>query len=105
VINTIINNAHQYTKDKIVLAAQKQNGFLRISVIDNGPGYPKEMLEDSAGSESGKRAVNFNTGSTGLGLFFARTVAQIHKNGASSGYISLANDEKTGGGRFSIHLP
>lgn len=105
VLNTIINNAHQYTKDKISLSASEVDGYLAISVLDNGPGYPAEMLEAEASVNTQKNPVNFTSGNTGLGLYFSRKVAAIHKNGDKTGYTTIENDEATGGGKFTIYLP
>lgn len=105
VINTIINNAHQYTKDKIILSATNDQGYLAITVEDNGPGYPASMLEPEVVDNTEINPVSFSTGSTGLGLYFSNRVAAIHKNSGKHGYTKISNDEKTGGGKFTIYLP
>jgi K+-sensing histidine kinase KdpD len=102
VITNVINNAQKYTKDQLILSAGITNGFLAIHVEDNGKGYPEQMLHGSQGKHA---ALNFGTGSTGLGLYFASTVAQLHKNKDRSGYIVTSNDGIDGGGRFTICLP
>lgn len=102
VINTVTNNAYRYTKDRITLSAQQCGQFLRISVVDNGPGYPEEMLHRAG---DGQVPVSFSTRSTGLGLYFAARVAAIHKNKEHRGYITTGNDGPDGGGCFSLFLP
>jgi len=102
VINNVLNNAFRYAGDRIVLRADEREGYLLISVEDNGKGYPESMLGSSVKTN---RAVSFQSGSTGLGLFFASMVAMMHKNKDREGYVSLSNNEESGGGCFSIILP
>ncbi|KPK02741.1 MAG: hypothetical protein AMK71_01290 [Nitrospira bacterium SG8_35_4] len=102
VINNVLNNAFRYAGDRIVVRADELNGCLVISVVDNGNGYPESMLGSSVQTN---RAVSFQSGNTGLGLFFASMVAMMHKNRDREGYISLSNNEENGGGCFSIILP
>lgn len=102
IIKTIISNAYQYTTDHILLSADIIEGYTRISVIDNGRGYPDKMLFDGL-PKSGK--VNFGTGSTGLGLYFSSRVAELHKSKDKTGYIQINNKTSPMGGCFSIFLP
>lgn len=100
IIRTIISNAYQYTTDHITVSAESINGFTKISIIDNGSGYPEKMIFDGLPASS---KVNFGTGSTGLGLYFSSRVAELHKSKNRTGYIQINNESK--GGCFSIHLP
>lgn len=106
VIKTIINNAYQYAKDKILLRAESIDGYTKLSVIDNGNGYPENMLINR---QEQKTASNFGTGSTGLGLYFSSQVAKMHKNKQQPGFIQISNNDHSGsdltGGCFSIFLP
>lgn len=102
IIKTIISNAYQYTSDSIVIVAVNDDGYTKISVIDNGIGYPEQMLIDGA---SGSNTVNFETGSTGLGLYFSSRVANLHKSKERNGYIRISNNTNPQGGCFSIYLP
>jgi hypothetical protein len=49
--------------------------------------------------------VDFRTGSTGLGLLFASTIARMHSHRDRAGYITTTNDGIDGGGRFTLYLP
>ncbi len=102
ILNTIINNSYRYTHDSIRLRGENHNGYLGIHVEDNGPGYPEKMLHTGGATDT---PVNFQTGSTGLGLYFAAQVAQMHRNGERKGYTETANNGPGGGGRFSLYLP
>ena len=102
VVNNVVNNAYRYSKDKIRLTAEQQDGYLAIHIDDNGDGYPDHMLCDTTKLST---KINFGTGSTGLGLYFSAMVARAHKNKTKNGYIQCSNEGIDGGGRFSIFLP
>lgn len=102
VLNNTINNAIRYTKSQIKLTASEQQGFLVIGVEDDGSGYPESMQH--SGTPSFK-SLDFNSGSTSLGLFFASSVAQLHSEGNRAGSIRLHNGGSLGGGVFEIWLP
>lgn len=106
VLKTIINNAYQYAKNKIVIRGERDNGYLKLSIIDNGDGYPKYMLLKPS---TEKTPSNFGTGSTGLGLYFSTQVAALHKNKEKSGYVEISNMDDPvstlNGGCFSVFLP
>jgi signal transduction histidine kinase len=100
-INQALNNASQYTRGRIRLAAAQVGDMVEIRVEDDGTGYPPAML----GDETTPLGVNFNRGSTGLGLHFARSVAALHKNKGRSGTLRLENGGSLGGGCFILQLP
>jgi len=106
VLKTIINNAYQYTHDKILMSAESINGFIKLSIADNGKGYPPHMLFEQSAH---KTTSNFGTGSTGLGLYFSSQVAELHKNKKKCGYVQITNATPASpglkGGCFSIFLP
>lgn len=98
-----LNNAYNYTTDKIRVAAKIKDGFLELRVEDNGPGYPQSMLQnDSVAADKG---INFSSGSTGLGFHFSSRAASMHKNGANQGALTLENGGAYGGGCFVVSLP
>ncbi|MCG2585021.1 HAMP domain-containing histidine kinase [Massilia sp. TS11] len=101
-----LNNAINYTQDKIRLAIAEEDGYLVLRVEDNGRGYPPAMLAAGQAMLSGQRSgVNFRTNSTGLGLFFASEVARMHRAHGRTGSVSLENGGAYGGGCFILRLP
>jgi len=102
VVNNVVNNAYKYSKDRIRLSAADSDGYVVVSVADNGSGYPPSMLR-TGGVEAGR--TNFTSGSTSLGLYFASLIARIHTNKDKRGYIRCANEGIDGGGLFSMMLP
>ena len=104
-IKTIVNNAYQYTNDKILLGGKFKDGFLILSVSDNGNGYPDQLLSNQA---TVKVETNISTGSTGLGLYFSSRIAELHTNKNKAGYIQIKNNTSKNeltGGCFSMFLP
>lgn len=102
VLNNTINNAIRYTKSRVALTASEQQGFLVIGVEDDGDGYPENMQRNGTPEF---KSLDFKSGSTSLGLFFASSVAQLHSNGDRHGFIRLHNGGHLGGGVFEIWLP
>lgn len=102
VIHNVLVNCARYTKNAIELSATIDNDVLCITVADNGGGYPKMMLEEPVSEDAG---VDFQSGSTHLGLYFAGKVAAMHTQNDKKGTIKLENGGKLGGGMFKLYLP
>jgi signal transduction histidine kinase len=80
VITNLIDNAIKYSPagDEVRVTAAPENGTIRITVVDHGPGIPQDQqrlifekfgrAEVPGGSKPG----------TGLGLFIARSIAEAH---------------------------
>ncbi len=103
VLLNAVNNAFNYTKDRIRIAASIDSGCLFLRIEDNGRGYPKNMLH-SEGITTNK-SVNFCSGSTGLGFYFSSQVAQLHQNNGQCGALTIENGGAYGGGCFVVKLP
>ncbi len=105
VLENVLNNSYRYTKDKVRVSADKEDEYLLLRIEDNGRGYPECMLVDDKEELSYKRTIDFDTGSTGLGLYFSMLVAKSHTNENREGYISILNGGALGGGAFTIYIP
>ena len=102
VINNLVTNAARYSKQCISLNAAFEDGYLCLSVEDDGPGFPERMLNTDF---EGDDALDMVSGHTKLGLFFCTMVARLHNVGGRQGFIKLDNHSRLGGGCFTIHLP
>jgi len=102
VINNVMNNAYRYAHNRIWITAKEEDGYLAIHIRDDGEGYPEHMITGGAGMS---KTVSFSTGSTGLGIYFASIIANMHKNKNRTGFIRTSNCDSNGGGCFSIYLP
>ncbi len=101
-INNVIGNSIRYTQSKVYVSAKFIDQGLLIEIADDGRGYPEEMLLNP---DVFINRVNYRTGSTGLGLYFAAIVSNKHQRGSRSGYIKLDNKSTLGGGRFQLFIP
>lgn len=95
-------NAVRYAAHTVKLTLRVQDGRLEMEVADDGRGFPAYMLEQGFPSRQG---IDTRTGSTGLGLFFSRLAAGLHKRGDTTGSTRLSNGGELGGGRFIVVLP
>ncbi len=101
IISNILVNGAKYTSDRLSLSAEHRDGFLEITITDNGSGYPRKILDSLDHRE---RGLDFDSGSTNLGLFFASEIAALHECKGRRGDIALSNLD-SGGGCFKLFLP
>lgn len=102
VVVQALHNALHYSKSQVMLSCAAHASGVVIRVEDDGPGYPDFLLEQGNGS---RRGISFESGSTGLGLYFADVVARLHRAGQQTGRIQLENGGRMGGGCFIMELP
>ncbi|MFC4258706.1 sensor histidine kinase [Marinobacter lacisalsi] len=102
IITSSLNNAIRYTRSRLRLGAREQDGWLVLSIEDDGKGYPESMRE---AGDALLRAPDFSSGSTSLGLYFASAIANLHQNDGRRGEIRLHNEGELGGGVFEVWLP
>lgn len=95
-------NAIKFATSRILIKAEKEQDTLIFSIEDDGPGFPKEMIGPI---QDRKASVNFNTGSTGLGLYFAEIVANLHHTPKKNATVCLAQSHQLGGAAFIFRLP
>jgi K+-sensing histidine kinase KdpD len=91
-----IHNSLSYARSTLRIEADMAEGCLALTVRDDSLGYPEHVL-DSVATHAPYRATG-----TGLGLQFARLIAQIHENQGRSGELRLRNDQ---GAVFCLLLP
>lgn len=103
VIINFLENAvnHSQTGDLIKIRSQEDGEFIRVSVVDQGPGIPKEV-QDSIW----EKYYQFDPQKSGygLGLFLSRYVVNLHggkvflkskeKQGSEFGFLLPMNEEK-----------
>ena len=102
VVANIIINAIRYARHAVLISAHEEGDQLVLTINDDGPGYPAQMIERQSDYVQG---INQSSGSTGLGLYFAAHIAKRHERNGVHGHIELANGGKLGGGQFIIYLP
>jgi signal transduction histidine kinase len=97
-----INNAIRYARHALLISAHDEGGQLVLSINDDGDGYPAQMIERQADYLQG---INQSSGSTGLGLYFAARIAELHQRNGVHGRTAISNGGPLGGGLFSLYLP
>ncbi len=101
-INNILGNSIRYSSELVKISVKTQEKQLLIQIDDDGSGYPQKLLDEVEQFSSG---VNAQTGSTGLGLYFAATIANCHQRQDRRGRIQLQNEAGLKGGSFQLYLP
>ena len=106
VVSHAVNNAAHYTRDRIRLSLRQAGELLEIRVEDNGEGYPQALLAAGAAGLTGAASgIDFRTNSAGLGLYFSREVARMHRHRGREGSVRLENGGPLKGGCFVLSLP
>lgn len=96
-LGNAVHNACRVTYSTVRLAAYEQDKMLVFEVADDGPGYPESILLGGGVKPS---AVSGH--GTGLGLYLARKIAELHHLQGRHGYVELSN---AGGAVFRMFLP
>ncbi|MGC3833146.1 sensor histidine kinase [Moritella viscosa] len=93
---------HNLINYLLSVTANIVNKKLVIEIADNGDGYPDSMLQ---AQHSAMGELSCKQGRTGLGLYFARLIANAHIIKGEVGHIELKNGGSLGGGIFTLTLP
>jgi signal transduction histidine kinase len=96
-LSNAMHNACRSAHSRIKLAAREQDRMLVLEVADDGPGFPDGMLKND-----GDTPTCVSNRGTGLGLYLARKIAELHKLEGRCGRITLSNDK---GAVFRMFLP
>ena len=101
VLGNLIDNALKYSPegDEVHVTAQQENGVVHISVIDHGPGIPRDQ-HGLIFEKFGRAAVpGGSKPGSGLGLFIARSIAEAH-----GGTLDVVSQPEAGA-IFTLTLP
>jgi signal transduction histidine kinase len=102
VLTNLIDNAIKYSPagDKVDVNVQPENGVVRITVVDRGPGIPYDQ-QQFIFEKFGRAEVRGSSSKpgTGLGLFIARSIAEAH--GGTVDVLSRPGE----GATFILSLP
>src|SRR4029078_9270111 len=101
VLRNLVENAVHYSPDHaaIRLEAAHQNGSVRISVSDSGPGIPQEDLSRVFERFYRVDKSRARPGGTGLGLAIVKHLVQV------MGGTVTAGNQPEGGAIFTVTLP
>lgn len=93
---TAVHNSLSYAARKIEIGASLLDDRLCLTVKDDSDGFPDHILGCLAEDRP------FSAKGTGLGLTFARLIAEAHDNKGRRGELRLANER---GAVFNLLLP
>lgn len=96
-LGNALHNACRYACSCIQLTAYEQGNMLVLEVSDDGPGFPENVL-----ASGGKLPAATSGSGTGLGLYLACKIAELHRLQERHGSVELSNSP---GGRFRMMLP
>lgn len=95
-LTNALHNSLAHARSAIRIEADLVDDCLAFTVRDDSSGYPEHILASGEGQGS------FSSSGTGLGLRFARMIAQAHENDGRFGELRLFNDN---GAVFRLLLP
>jgi signal transduction histidine kinase len=96
--NLFLNSLQALHKPgRINVTAREAEGRLTISISDNGPGIPSEILPHMFQPNVSSKGSDARSG---LGLHIVATIVRRY-----SGRISAANNDRRSGATFTIELP
>jgi signal transduction histidine kinase len=98
IVSNLILNACRYGEPPVLVSAAKEDGTLRVTVQDNGPGVPAEFVPKLF-DRFARSATTAKSPGTGLGLAIARSYARAH-----SGEVSY-RPAAPHGAAFELVLP
>ena len=99
IVTNLVTNALRYGQAPVEVVANVENGSVRVSVQDSGPGVARE-IENTLFERFTRAGVSRDrVAGTGLGLAIARAYARAH-----SGDLRYEPGHPTGA-RFVVDLP
>jgi signal transduction histidine kinase len=98
IVSNLIVNACRYGEPPVLVSAAQENGTLRVTVRDNGPGVPAEFVPQLF-DRFARSAETAASPGTGLGLAIAQSYARAH-----SGEVSY-RPAAPHGAAFELVLP
>jgi len=104
-LRNLLENAANYSPEdgRIVMAAERKDGRIWLTVSDNGPGIPEadlpRIFERFYRADKARSRAARDPGGTGLGLAIVKHLIELH-----GGKVTAANRPE-GGAIFTIELP
>ncbi len=95
-VTNAIHNSLTHARSAVRIEADMVDGCLAFTVRDDSAGYPEHIMA------CGSALAGCSSHGTGLGLMFARIIAEAHENQGRFGELRLFNDN---GAVFRILVP
>lgn len=97
-LSNALHNACRHARTRVTIAAYEEQGMLALEIADDGPGFPDQVLQSA-----GEIPVASTGIGTGLGIYLANRIAQMHCLDGRCGRVQLYNDKA--GAHFRMLLP
>ncbi|MEO3997693.1 ActS/PrrB/RegB family redox-sensitive histidine kinase [Mesorhizobium sp. CAU 1732] len=91
-LGNLVENAVDFAKEAVVLQWHWNAARVELTVIDDGPGFPAEIIDRIGEPYMSKRPAGDSGGGLGLGLFIAKTL--LERSGASVTFGNAAEPGK-----------
>lgn len=101
-LDNALGNAINYCRKHILLRAQLEDNGVLITINDDGPGYPASHLGTVRNQEAS--GIDRDSGSTGLGLYFAANIVAMHDQENRPARLELSNGGELPGACMTIWL-
>ena len=95
-LRNFIGNANKYSKENVIINLRSDSEFTEISIEDDGPGYPRDIIP-KIGEPYLKTSKNNELSGLGLGIFIGKTL--LEKNFAS---VNCGNSKTRSGAEVMI---
>lgn len=92
-LGNLVENAVDFARETVVLEWRWDDARVELSVTDDGPGFPPEIIDRIGEPYMSKRPAGDTGGGLGLGLFIAKTL--LERSGAS---VTFGNAGEPGKG-------
>ena len=89
--------SHPFSAQRLQVRSESKNGYVKVSIEDNGHGIPPEALGQIFEPNYTTKMQAYNTG-MGLGLSIVKRLVEKHQ-----GHISV--ESKEGNTQFTVMLP
>jgi len=96
-LRNFIGNANKFSEKKVYISLTSNNLNSIIKIEDDGPGYPKEIVNRLGEPYIKSKSSSKNRTGLGLGIFIGKTL--LEKNFAQ---INFKNSEIYGGAEVNI---
>lgn len=103
VLDNALGNALNFCKKSIRLSAQREEDGILLIVNDDGAGYPSNLL--GAVRNKPSSGIDRDSGSTGLGLYFAANIIALHDQDNRPARLELSNEGALPGACLTFWLP
>jgi PAS domain S-box-containing protein len=103
VFSNLLHNAAKFTpaRGEVRLVARREGTEAVLTVTDNGPGIPADMLACVFEPfRQADRSLDHSLGGLGLGLAVVRSLVESH-----GGSVAAANNTPASGATFTVRLP